>query len=448
MTSTPVTSDVGSILANLTTQPAKNERAGENFSDVLQKQTQSEQATTDRQAAAKPVKVENCRTDQVKDSKSVEKQTATAPTMEEESEVAVAAEELAAQMFQSLASELGISSEELENVLEELGMTMMDLLQSDNLMQVFVVAGGANDALSLLTNEELYASFTKLNAELTVGVEEIAEMTGKDVSQIQELLSQISQQNAEGTQQGTADVMQETAIQTEQEGTQTVEIVDARTNPAEEMAKLQQTDGSQNQTGEKQQSDSKDQGTLAKENPFMVTNPLQQQVEVITSGASYTEAVYSTETQMIMDQIMEFMKIQVGDDITRLEMQLQPESLGTVQVQIAAKDGVITAQFTAQNEMVKNALESQMIQLRETFDAQGIKVESIEVAVQSQAFDRNLNQGKGQQNFSQQEGKTSARVRRLNLNLLEEGSEELLDEADQLAAQMMEQNGTTVDYTV
>ncbi|MBQ7359700.1 MAG: flagellar hook-length control protein FliK [Lachnospiraceae bacterium] len=448
MTSTPVTSDVGSILANLTTQPAKNEKAGENFSDVLQKQTQSEQPTTDRQAAAKPVKVENRRTDQVKDSKSVEEQTATAPTMEEESEVTVAAEELATQMFQSLASELGISIEELENVMEELGMTMMDLLQSDNLMQVFVVVGGANDALSLLTNEELYASFTKLNAELTVGLEEIAKMTGKDVSQIQELLSQISQQYTEGTQQETADAMQDTAIQAEQEGTQTVEIVDARTNPTEGMAKLQQTDGSQNQTGEKQQSDSNDQGTLTKENPFMVTNPLQQQVEVVTSSASYTEAVYSTETQMIMDQIMEFMKIQVGDDISRLEMQLQPESLGTVQVQIAAKDGVITAQFTAQNEMVKNALESQMIQLRETFDAQGIKVESIEVAVQSQAFDRNLNQGKGQQNFSQQEGKSSTKIRRLNLNLLEEGSEDLLDEADQLAAQMMEQNGTTVDYTV
>lgn len=151
---------------------------------------------------------------------------------------------------------------------------------------------------------------------------------------------------------------------------------------------------------------------------------------------------------MIMDQIMEFMKIQVGDGITRLEMQLQPESLGTVQVQIAAKDGVITAQFTAQNEMVKNALESQMIQLKDTFDAQGIKVDSIEVAVQSQAFDRNLHQGRGQQGSNSQESKTSGRVRRLNLNALEEGMDEILDEADQLAAQMMEQNGNTVDYTV
>ena len=447
MTSTPVTSDVGSILSNLTAQPAKNEKAGENFSDVLSKQTQPEQAKQpEKSALGKKVKVDNCRTDQVKDSVESKAPKETEGSLEE-GEMLKSASELATSMLQSLASELGISVEELENVLEQLGMTMMDLLQSDNLMQVFVVAGGAEDAISLLTNEELYASFTKLNEQLTVGLQELADLTGKDVSQIQDLLSQISQTDVEALNQEVVKTVEKFTVQTEETMPETMETSSENVNDKMgELTKLQQTNEGQKQTS--QQGGEKGQESLAKENPFMVTTNLQQQVEVISNSVTYTEAVYSTETQMIMDQIMEFMKIRVGEDITRLEMQLQPESLGTVQVQIASKDGVITAQFTAQNEMVKNALESQMIQLRETFDAQGIKVEAIEVAVQSQAFDRNLHQGRGQQNSNQPEGKSSARVRRLNLNALEDLEDELLDEADQLAAQMMEQNGNTVDYTV
>ena len=58
-----------------------------------------------------------------------------------------------------------------------------------------------------------------------------------------------------------------------------------------------------------------------------------------------------------------------------------PASLGSVNVQIAAKDGVITAQFTAQNETVKAAIESQLVQLRTQFEEQGIKVDAVEVTV-------------------------------------------------------------------
>lgn len=446
MTSTPVTSDVGSILFNMTTQPAQNEKAGENFSDVLSKQTQSEADNTPKRAeTGKAVKVENARTDKVKEP-AVEETEVSETVVEDETQVTEAAEELAKQMLQSVAEELGISVEELEKVMEELGLTMLDLLQSDNLMQVFVVAGGAQDAISLITNEDMYASFMKLNEQLTEGLKEIADLTGMEVSQIQDYLSQISGTEEEAVVMET--MPEEMDLQSDEQtdfGKLTTD--NTLTTQTEEAAVVKSMTGEQTQT-EDGGEETKDQGSMDKGNQFMMTGQLQQQVEVISNGVRYTESVYSAETQMIMDQIMEFMKIQVGEGITRLEMQLQPESLGTVQVQIASKDGVITAQFTAQNEMVKNALESQMIQLKETFDAQGIKVDSIEVAVQSQAFDRNLHQGRGQQGNNSQESKTSGRVRRLNLNALEEGIDEILDEADQLAAQMMEQNGNTVDYTV
>ena len=108
MTSTPVTSDVGSILFNMTTQPAQNDKAGENFSDVLSKQTQSEADNTPKRAeTAKAVKVENARTDKVKEP-AVEDAEVSETVAEDETQVTEAAEELAKQMLQSVAEELGI----------------------------------------------------------------------------------------------------------------------------------------------------------------------------------------------------------------------------------------------------------------------------------------------------------------------------------------------------
>lgn len=129
-------------------------------------------------------------------------------------------------------------------------------------------------------------------------------------------------------------------------------------------------------------------------------------------------------------------------------MQLHPASLGTVHVQIAAKDGVITAQFAAQNETVKTVLETQMIQLKEQFEEQGIKVEAVEVTVANHGFGEQFNNG--QEAADQQRETAKKGTRRINLNLeeLEEDGLEALDDSEKIAVEMMRANGSTVNYTV
>ena len=166
-----------------------------------------------------------------------------------------------------------------------------------------------------------------------------------------------------------------------------------------------------------------------------------QAVEVQTSTATW-----STETQDIMRQIMDFMRIQVKPDMSSLEMQLHPESLGTLQVQVASKGGVLTANFVTENETVKAAIESQMVQLKESFAEQGVKVEAIEVTVQTHQFEQNLEQGRGRQ--SQEEPERRTRTRRIDLSGLDGlNIPEEMEEEDQLTAEMMAANGQTVDYT-
>lgn len=151
-------------------------------------------------------------------------------------------------------------------------------------------------------------------------------------------------------------------------------------------------------------------------------------------------------TEDIMNQIMDYMKINLKGDVQELELQLHPASLGNVNVQIASKDGAITAQFTAQNEIVKAAIESQLVQLKEQFTEQGIKVDAVEVTVANYEFQQSFSGNEKEAGEEQNNGKKIHR--RINLNELD--LEELpddMDDSEKIAADMMARSGNTVDYT-
>ncbi len=170
-------------------------------------------------------------------------------------------------------------------------------------------------------------------------------------------------------------------------------------------------------------------------------NNLGQVVETVTTYAN-------EQANSIMSQVTESIRVNYTADMTSMEMQLHPASLGTVNMHIASTGGVVTAQILVENEAVKAALESQLIALQQTFDEAGTKVEAVEVAVAN--YD--LNKGGSSETGSNSEEQNQARAgrvgtrRRINLNDLEEGDIEELDEEEKLAADMMARSGNTMDY--
>ena len=88
-----------------------------------------------------------------------------------------------------------------------------------------------------------------------------------------------------------------------------------------------------------------------------------------------------------------------------------------------------------------------MVQLKENFAEQGVKVEAIEVTVQTHQFEQNLEQGRGNNsNTANETGAGRKRTRRINLNTAF-AEEEPQTEEDRIAADMMSANGNTVDFT-
>lgn len=117
--------------------------------------------------------------------------------------------------------------------------------------------------------------------------------------------------------------------------------------------------------------------------------------------------------------------------IKSMEIQLTPETLGKVNVLVSVREGVVTAQLNVQNEQVKKALENQMITLKENFENQGVKVESVEITVQTNAFENNQNFN----NQNEQKNNTSKNRAKLNLNGLnfdDDNDDELDDEQNSM----------------
>ena len=83
----------------------------------------------------------------------------------------------------------------------------------------------------------------------------------------------------------------------------------------------------------------------------------------LEQAVAKTDAVtmsYTTTTESVMNQIQDTIRVMQTQDMTEMELQLHPASLGNLRIQIAAKEGVITATFTTENETVRAALKTNL----------------------------------------------------------------------------------------
>ena len=138
----------------------------------------------------------------------------------------------------------------------------------------------------------------------------------------------------------------------------------------------------------------------------------------------------------IADQILEKVKVSITAETTSLEITLTPEELGKVNLKVTDQDGMLKASFVTENELAKEAIESNLVQFKEMLNEQGLKVDSIEVMVGGFTFDKN-----GEAGQSAQEEKKNG-----NRRFFDESEQMQVEETDQLARHFMEGGESTVNY--
>ena len=357
---------------------------------------------------------------------------------------------VAAEVIQQTADILEVDTDEVMGALEELGMEQLDVLNPQKLGELILKVAGAEDSSVMVTDESLYESYRELMAQLETVLQESAETLEQPPEQMPRLLEQlggveasepeivvemddktVKPENMFRTAEITNEDVPETSVALAQGEETDTEAVNAKTSPEP------QSDGRESHR----------EGGREQDLNLFTQNLKTEQFDVQIQPSAAPENPWSSDTVNIMRQIMDYMRINLKPEMSSMEMQLHPASLGTLQVQVASRGGVVTANFITQNEAVKTALESQMIQLKTQFEEQGVKVDAIEVTVQTHEFERNLDQGRGSGSGSrEQEPSRRGRIRRLNLNDSVISGE--TEEEDILAKNLMEINGNTVDYSV
>ena len=380
--------------------------------------------------------------------------------------------EIAETFLAEVSEILNITPEEANEILADMNIEAADLLIPENLSAFALRAMGAEDSLSLLTNETNFEQFQNVNEalkELLTSDSTVGDFTVEELSQvITEIKESLPVTDSEPVITDTAEPVEndtaiENTVQTEvkpvlndikdvkeekpitTEGTKADPELEQMTTSeggtlgVEAMLKSQRR--SAEGEGNTRHHENAETGQH-QENVF--TQNFEQNVQDISQEIQTPTQNTAANAQEIANQILDYMRSQVKPDMQTLEMQLHPASLGNIQISLVHRDGALTANFACQDETVRAVLENQMIQLQERFEEQGIKVTSIEVSVGTHSFEENLEQ-QGRQEEQQAEN-APRRVRRLQLGP-DFGAEDMeeLEGDDRIAAEMMAANGGTMD---
>lgn len=152
----------------------------------------------------------------------------------------------------------------------------------------------------------------------------------------------------------------------------------------------------------------------------------------------------SVNTTEIIRQIVDQISIANTTGESVIEMQLNPENLGKLYINVTEKNSEITARIAVSNEAVKNALESQMATLRENLQDANIRVNDVEITIATHEFERNLEQNAGNEN-GRHNGQQYTHQSSNNSGNGSGQNETASDEA-RLTAQIMRDNGNSVDF--
>ena len=317
---------------------------------------------------------------------------------------------------------LGVDDETLANAMTALGFSALDLLDTSNLAKLVLTINGSSEFTDLLTDENM---MNQLNSLIDV-VENInwEELTGMSKEDFATALANSMQQS---------DIEDENLMTTVSDG-ETFSVIQEDASDGQVNV---QTDVSDNIT------DVSDNITDAKQDVAVAVEKNQNEAEQTQSARPDT--VRMQQMVDIVNQVVEKIKVSLGTESTSMEMQLNPEHLGKVLLNVSSKNGMMTAVFSVQSEEAKAALESQMFTLRENLELRELKVDAVEVNVSDFDFSRSDQAMDGGQSKAD-----DGNGKQMKFDFGDDSSDESAisnEEKEAVRKQVMRDNGSQIDFT-
>ena len=400
-----------------------------------------------------------------------------------------AVNDLISDILNTISNDLGVSEDDITDAMNTLGLSFADLSIPSNTAELYKALTGS-DSVSLLTSDDFMSLLDDLQ-DIFSGVDDdlMSQLTPLTDDEASDLTDLISQQDVtdEAAEQSDVTVINVTSEETTEvtETTETVVSVTTETvTNADSSQQSQTTDSSADETQNGTITNTAQQTTAADEKASSDTSDLFEnsseqksgadQVNVNAVSAGTAQAEGETEVTDFISTIQKYTDINTDDLISQivdkarqtlssrvssLEMELHPQSLGKIFLQVTEKSGDVTAHLYAQNEAVKHALENRLADLTEDLNRQGVRVNEVTISVEPHAFDENLEKNMSNQfgnnpNSGTQsgtfEGEASSRGNRSRstIDLRNGALSDDMTSDEALEASIMQDNGNTVSYRI
>ena len=292
-----------------------------------------------------------------------------------------------------------LSEEDLEEIMEQLGMLSTDLLNFENVIQVVISADDQIDVSNLMMNEDFTDFVKDVTNLLDEIVKDISKEFGIDIKEASEMLEDFTV--VEDEIKFEPEIIKEAAkeIKTEDNkpevNVQNAEVnTEVKAEADEDIAYVRpQNENSSNSEEQTLEDETTVKVEVEKEstektsdktenNNFATTfNEFNQKVSEVIEEA--TEIANARE---VVEQIVDEIKATIKVDTTSVEMQLNPEHLGKVSINIATENDVVKAKIVVTDKQVEEIVRSNLEILRENLNNQGLKVEELEVTIASRSF--------------------------------------------------------------
>ncbi len=372
----------------------------------------------------------------------------------------------------AIAEELSVDEEAVTEAMETLNLSVIALLDPTNIRDLVMEVTGESDPIALATNETLFNTVQDLTAVADAAAVDLAEDMDIEISDVSSMVIEASEAKiipSEMQMSVEADSDNSTVVEEKPEESPEIRV-DVRVKEKDDEVTLKVDDKGnviKTQTVEPQKDTpvrddegsekghrdgghgrENESGHVFSQIHTTITEQVtQDSAEVPVPQQLEGEGFLSGQSREIMDQIRDGMRANLRPEMQELELSLHPASLGNVKISLVSKGGEISAEFKVQNELVREIVEAQLNDLKEQLRDTGIKVNAVEVSVETQSFEQNLWQGE-ERNPENEGQPRQRRPRRLSIdeltNIVESGE---ATEEEVLASEMMEANGTTVDYT-
>lgn len=362
----------------------------------------------------------------------------------DDTDIEKAVAEAYSQIINVIADALNANPDEIKGIINELDINLNALSDNQNVIKIVSKYLGINNPVNVLTNDDAINAVKEINQSISEIINELKDEFAITDDGLKDLLSKIDTvrdtENIEdiiNDETGNVDASDD-IIKVSDENNNKINIDSENDNIVPEKTTVKNEENANAGNNKEFNNDRESKSEL-----YLNENGMESIVSNLKNTITDNILTEDGIADKIIKQITDDIRLYAKADTTSLEIQLEPETLGKVGITVTSKAGTITAQLVVQNEVAKEAIESQMATLKESFASQDIKVDAVEVTIASKEFEQNLDKGAG--NSSEQN--ENKRRKHISTEELAEINGTATDKETSID-NVLKEMGTTVNYTV